>query len=191
MLLKVLMLTITIEKRRALRAEAHALKPIVMIGNAGLTDAVIKEIENALTNHELMKIRVFSDEKDARETILQAICERIGAAPIQHIGKILVIYKPSEKIAEAKKIAAKKTGTAKASPSRRPRSVAKTASGKKWTARDSAAVHATVRNAAARGEPIEKEFDAADPGNKKRRFATGSGSTIKHGGLSVRRKRTT
>jgi RNA-binding protein len=174
------MLTITIEKRRALRAEAHPLPPVVMIGNAGLTDAVVKEIENALHTHELMKIRVLSGEKDTREALLQAICERVNAAPVQHIGKILVIYRPIIKKQDPS------VGTAKAKPGRRPRSIAKPGG----TARQTAARFATVRNAAARGEAPPEEKILTIKEGTVRRFATGSGNTIKHGGFKVRRKRT-
>ena len=175
------MLSITIEKRRALRAEAHALSPVVMIGNAGLTDAVIKEIENALNTHELIKIRALSGEKETREAMLNEVCERIKAAPVQLIGKMLVIYRPTNKKQDPS------IGTAKAKPSRRPRSVAKPGG----TARQTAARFATARNAIARGEMppelVEKPVTVKE--GTVRRFASGTGNTIKHGGLRVRRKR--
>jgi RNA-binding protein len=88
------MLTLTSSDRRGLRARAHALAPVVMISAGGLTEALFAEIERGLAAHELIKIRAFSDERSEREAWMQAICERLGAAPVQHIGKILVAYRP-------------------------------------------------------------------------------------------------
>lgn len=99
------MLSLSVSERRDLKARAHALNPTVMIGNAGLSEAVLKEIDANLKNHELIKIRVMGDDRAQREAILEAICTRLKAAPVQHIGKILVIYRPSP---EAHKIEIKK-----------------------------------------------------------------------------------
>ena len=90
-------LTLTSAERSALRAQAHELSPVVMIGDAGLTEAIIKETENALNVHQLIKIRVFSDEKEVRTDYAQTICTRLGAALVQHIGKLLVLYRPSSR----------------------------------------------------------------------------------------------
>lgn len=78
---------------RFLRAQAHHLSPVVMIGDAGLSAAVSKEIAAALKAHELIKIKVMNNERAEREAMLQAICETLTAAPVQHIGKTLVVYK--------------------------------------------------------------------------------------------------
>jgi RNA-binding protein len=88
------MLKLTPAERSALRSEAHALDPVVIIGEAGLTPAVLKEIESNLNAHGLIKVRVFGDDRDARIGIYDEICEKLDAAPIQHIGKLLVIYRP-------------------------------------------------------------------------------------------------
>jgi len=85
---------LTLGERRALRAKAHALHPIVMIGNAGLTDGVLKEIDLALKSHELIKIRMLGDERAERERALAQICGALDAAPVQLIGKILVVFRP-------------------------------------------------------------------------------------------------
>ena len=95
------MKTLASAERRALRARAHALHPIVMIGGAGLTAAVLKEIDLALKSHELIKIRVLGDDRDNREDALQKICEALDAAPVQVIGKILVVFRPRPKETEA------------------------------------------------------------------------------------------
>ena len=90
------MLSLSVSKRLELKGRAHALKPIVIIGNAGLTPAVLDEVERSLKSHDLLKIRVMNDDRDARAAMLQEICEILKAGPVQHIGKILVIYRPLE-----------------------------------------------------------------------------------------------
>lgn len=90
------MLDLTPHQRKFLKAEAHPLKPVVMIGAAGLTDAVLKETERALAAHELVKIRVLNDDRAEREAWLADICAQLDCAPVQHIGKILLVYKPAE-----------------------------------------------------------------------------------------------
>jgi RNA-binding protein len=85
---------LTSAERRALRARAHHLQPAVMIGDAGLTPAVVAEIEANLTSHELIKIRVLGNERAARAALEAAICETTGAQPVQQIGKILVLFRP-------------------------------------------------------------------------------------------------
>jgi RNA-binding protein len=84
-------------QRRYLRAEAHKLNPVVMIGDAGLAEGVLKEIDTSLKAHELIKIKVASDDREEREHMLETICEHLNAAPVQHIGKILVIYRRADK----------------------------------------------------------------------------------------------
>ncbi|NML61931.1 YhbY family RNA-binding protein [Massilia sp. RP-1-19] len=81
-------------ERSALRAEAHGLKPVVIVGEAGLTPAVMKEVAASLDSHGLIKVRVFGDDREARVAMYDTICEELDAAPVQHIGKLLVIYRP-------------------------------------------------------------------------------------------------
>ena len=90
------MLTLTPAERSALRAEAHGLNPVVMIGEAGLTPAVMKEISSSLDAHGLIKVRVFGDDREARVAIYEQICDELDAAPVQHIGKLLVLYRPKK-----------------------------------------------------------------------------------------------
>ena len=80
-------------QRKSLKARAHRLEPVVMVGDKGLTDAVLKEIDVNLKSHELIKVRVASDDRDERESYLARICEALDAAAVQHIGKILVVYR--------------------------------------------------------------------------------------------------
>jgi RNA-binding protein len=94
MLFGKLMLELALARQRALKALAHAIKPIVWIGGAGLSESVIHELDQGLKSHELIKVKVSGDERETRNALLVEICERLGAAPIQHIGKILVIYRP-------------------------------------------------------------------------------------------------
>lgn len=65
-----------------------------MIGNDGLTPAVVKEVDGALKSHGLIKVRVFSDDRAAREAVLADLAGRLDAAPVQHIGKLLVLWRP-------------------------------------------------------------------------------------------------
>lgn len=90
------MLKLTPAERSSLRAEAHALSPVVIIGEAGLTPGVLKEIDASLNSHGLIKVRVFGDDREARVTIYDTICEKLDAAPVQHIGKLLVVYRPKK-----------------------------------------------------------------------------------------------
>jgi len=87
-------ITLTPAQRKIHRAEAHHLDPVVMIGGDGLTPAVRKEVDGALNAHGLIKVRVFSDDRQAREAMLQTLADELEAAPIQHIGKLLVLWRP-------------------------------------------------------------------------------------------------
>ncbi|MDM0112458.1 YhbY family RNA-binding protein [Variovorax sp. J22R133] len=85
---------LTPAQRKVHRSDAHHLDPIVMVGGDGLTPAVKKEADAALKAHGLIKIRVFSDDRLARESMLQELANELDAAPIQHIGKLLVLWRP-------------------------------------------------------------------------------------------------
>ena len=85
---------LTPAQRKEKRADAHHLDPVVMIGADGLTAAVTKEVDAALKAHGLIKVRVMSDDRQGREEILATLAEQLDAAPIQHIGKLLVLWRP-------------------------------------------------------------------------------------------------
>jgi RNA-binding protein len=85
---------LTPAQRKEKRADAHHLDPVVMIGSDGLTPAVQKETNAALNAHGLIKVRVLSDERNTRETIFASLADALNAAPIQHIGKLLVLLRP-------------------------------------------------------------------------------------------------
>ena len=80
-------------RRRELKARAHALDPVVFIGGAGLSPTVVAEIDRGLKSHELIKVRVNGADHTGREAILEEICRQTGAQPVQHIGKILVLFR--------------------------------------------------------------------------------------------------
>lgn len=108
------MLSLSVTQRLELKSRAHTLRPIVIIGNAGLTPAVLDEIERSLKSHDLLKVRVMNDEREVREAILLEICEKLNAGSVQHIGKILVVYRPlATPIAKAPKRRKGKTLTKK------------------------------------------------------------------------------
>lgn len=85
---------LTPAQRKDFRAQAHHLDPVVMIGGDGLTAAVKKETDAALKAHGLIKVRVFSDDRTERETVFQTLADELNAVPIQHIGKLLVLWRP-------------------------------------------------------------------------------------------------
>ena len=82
--------------RSELRAAAHSLKPVIQIGDKGLSDAVLAEIERALSAHGLIKIRVAGEDRVERAAIQGRICDALGCAPVHHLGKILTVYRPTK-----------------------------------------------------------------------------------------------
>ena len=78
-----------------LRSLAHNINPFVMIGNNGLSDSVLKEIDSSLNAHELIKIKVLGDDRALRVSLLEQICQQMGAVAVHHIGKQLVVYRAS------------------------------------------------------------------------------------------------
>jgi putative YhbY family RNA-binding protein len=85
---------LTPAQRKEYRALAHHLDPVVMVGGDGLSAAVKKEADAALNAHGLIKVRVFADDRSARETMFLSLADELSAAPIQHIGKLLVLWRP-------------------------------------------------------------------------------------------------
>ena len=108
------MLQLSSDERRALRARAHDLNPVVSIAENGLTEAVLKEIETNLKAHELIKIRVYGDVRADREAYLEKICNELSAAAVQHIGKLLIVYRPDP--ARAAAVDAAKSANSRRSP---------------------------------------------------------------------------
>ena len=104
-------IVLTPAERRTHRAAAHHLDPVVMIGADGLTDAVLRETDAALSAHGLIKIRVANDDRAARELIYQSMAADLNAAPVQHIGKLLVLWRP-----QPEKAPKEDTGSRNAAP---------------------------------------------------------------------------
>jgi RNA-binding protein len=90
-------MNITSQQKKQLKAHAHHLNPVVIIGSQGLTAAVNKEMDRALTDHELIKIRIHHSDRTYKKELIDAICQEHQAAFVQAIGHIIVIYRPSEK----------------------------------------------------------------------------------------------
>ncbi|HEY9571733.1 MAG TPA: YhbY family RNA-binding protein [Pusillimonas sp.] len=87
-------LDITSQERSALRAAAHPLRPVVLIGDRGLSESVLKEIDLNLNAHQLIKVRIAGEERDARNAMQETICETLSCALVHHLGKTLIIYRP-------------------------------------------------------------------------------------------------
>ncbi len=85
--------TLSPKDRKALKARAHSLKPVVILGGKGLTDPVVAEVERAIAAHELVKVRVAEMDREGRDAVMGVLVERCGAHPVQHIGKVLVLYR--------------------------------------------------------------------------------------------------
>jgi len=81
------------EQKKQLRAKAHALKPVVITGNAGVTEAVLNEINLALDHHELIKVRVNAGDREERKELITKICDVTEAELIQSIGHIITLYR--------------------------------------------------------------------------------------------------
>ncbi|WP_251863611.1 YhbY family RNA-binding protein [Achromobacter sp. Marseille-Q4962] len=87
-------LELTSRERSDLRSAAHALRPVVLIGDNGLTEAVMKEIDRALASHGLIKVRAGGEDREAREAMLSSICDALSCAPVHHLGKTLILFRP-------------------------------------------------------------------------------------------------
>lgn len=85
---------LTPRERQALKGRAHALKPVVLLGAAGLSPAVLAEIDRALSAHALIKVKVPGDDRTAREELFATVADTLSAARVQAIGKLLVFYRP-------------------------------------------------------------------------------------------------
>lgn len=89
------MLELSSALRSSLRARAHALHPVVQIGDQGVSQNVLKEIDRSLAAHELIKIKVASGDRAERNDMLDTICDQLNCSPVQHLGRTLVVYRPA------------------------------------------------------------------------------------------------
>ncbi|WP_324029200.1 ribosome assembly RNA-binding protein YhbY [Pantoea sp. JZ2] len=88
-------MNLSTKQKQHLKSLAHPLKPVVMLGGNGLTEGVLAEIEHALGHHELIKVKVASEDRETRQLIVDAIVRETGAVNVQLIGKTLVLYRPA------------------------------------------------------------------------------------------------
>ena len=92
--------SLTTRERAHLKARAHSLEPSVQVGHSGMTDAVAKEVDRALTAHELIKVKIIGDDRDARRDTAAAIANRADAALVYSVGKVIVLWRPNPDDAE-------------------------------------------------------------------------------------------
>ncbi len=85
---------LTSAQRQALKARAHGLRPVVLLGSAGLNEKVLREIDRALSAHALIKIKVPNDDRSERTQIAADVAEKLSAANVQSIGKMIVLFRP-------------------------------------------------------------------------------------------------
>lgn len=95
-------LEITSQERSELRALAHPLRPVVLIGDRGLSESVLKEIDLNLNAHQLIKVRIAGEEREARNAMQEAICDTLSCALVHHLGKTLILYRPDAAVQRAK-----------------------------------------------------------------------------------------
>ena len=86
--------SLTTRERAALKARAHALEPVVRVGHAGVTDAMVAEIDRALEAHELIKVKIGEGDRDARRDHAETMAARTGAVVVQSVGRVLVLWRP-------------------------------------------------------------------------------------------------
>ena len=87
--------TLAAAQKRYLRGLAHDLKPVILVGGKGVTDALVAELDLALERHELVKVKVAAEDRDARDAWIEDLVARSGAASIQRVGHVLTLYRPS------------------------------------------------------------------------------------------------
>ncbi|MEY2862371.1 MAG: ribosome assembly RNA-binding protein YhbY [Pseudomonadota bacterium] len=85
------------QERKRLRRIGHALNPVIMLGNNGLSEGVIEESTRALNDHELIKIKVFGEDRDERRALMAGLCDATGAVVVQQVGKMALLFKKAAK----------------------------------------------------------------------------------------------
>lgn len=152
------MTELTPAQRRDLRARAHHLNPVVTIGDNGLAPTVVAEIERSLQAHELIKVKVQGAEREQRDALMQELCAALDAAPVQHIGNILVVWRQRREEDEPAAAAEKKPARAA-------------------TAKSAAAFAAAARRAAlAKASAESRRSPARSPAPRGRGTGSSSGS---------------
>lgn len=88
-------IALTSAQNRFLRGQAHNLKALLQVGGKGVTDSLVAEIDAAIEHHELIKVKVAGEDREARDAMIQDIAQRVRAALVQRIGHVAVLYRPS------------------------------------------------------------------------------------------------
>ena len=177
-------LEITSRQRSALRAAAHPLRPVVLIGDNGLTETVIKEIDRGLHAHELIKVRVAGDDREARVQMFDQICETLACAPIHHLGKMLILFRPGKKQAYAEAM-----GEKAASPSTPKRKASEPHTPKKLAAQGKTLIKPARRAKAddSTHSPATDRHPAVISGERPTRPTTRPSKTVKAPARTIRR----
>ena len=89
-------LALTAAQNRFLRGQAHGLKPLLQVGGKGITDTLVAELDGALEHHELIKVKVAAEDREARDAMIEQLAQRSGAALVQRIGHVAILYRPSK-----------------------------------------------------------------------------------------------
>ncbi|WP_114663510.1 YhbY family RNA-binding protein [Polynucleobacter necessarius] len=162
-------LTITPAQRKLLKADAHGLNPVVMIGGDGLTPAVIKEAKSAINHHGLIKVRVFGDDREARIAMYEELCDKLDAASVQHIGKLLVLWKPKDVVEEAySNLDRSSKQTKKSLQAAQTKQVTgRASSGRSAFERAAAVKAAKPKKRPLRSEAVESKIGWSSPGYRK------------------------
>ncbi|AHV91781.1 YhbY family RNA-binding protein [Bordetella holmesii] len=177
-------LELTSRERGDLRSAAHPLKPVVLIGDAGLTDAVLKEIDRALNSHELIKVRAGGEDRDTREAMLASICDTLSCAPVHHLGKLFILFRPS---ADTPAEAAEASGKRRASEPHTPKKLAAEGKTLGKTRSRKPAEGETPKTAAPRSVPLNEKGRPMRPSTRKPQEAAGHGIPRRSGSaLSLR-----
>lgn len=90
-------MALTEKQKKHLRSLAHKLNPVVIVGQHGLTEPVLQELEPTLEHHELIKVRVNAGDREERDAMIREMCERTGAELVQRVGHVAVLYRPARK----------------------------------------------------------------------------------------------
>ncbi|HQR20447.1 MAG TPA: ribosome assembly RNA-binding protein YhbY [Burkholderiaceae bacterium] len=175
---------LTPKERQALKARAHGLKPVVLLGNSGLSTPVMKEIDRALAAHELIKVRVPGDDRDERDAVFAEVAESLSAARVQAIGKLLVLYRPApDEETKEESMPAKTRSAGSASASKAPaRRIGSTVPAKR----------PGKPSAPKRSTPDRRDAERVNPGTASRRDpgaskrAAGKRNVVRRGGSSTR-----
>jgi len=167
-------------ERSALRAQAHGLSPVVLISESGLTPNLITETDRALSSHGLIKVRVFGDDREARAEIGAALCSLLGCAPVQSIGKLLVLWRPQPESHKAQAPVRRR----KPAPTKRQAAEGKTVGTPRKSRKTPAATPDTGRGGLAQRSPAR--VSASPFGAARTAGASGTGSSARGFGAGGR-----